>query len=306
VEVLRPNVKAGDEDVHTAFTMGAALARSGFREQAERVLAAARAEDPGFRMGEIDLELGRMRLAGRDFAGAREALERVVALRPGTVEGRALLARALDGQGDGEAARRMRAEAWREYANLPRFQRRHERPFAWRLRPWRPVLLAVGVLAALALPARLALPWWGPEDSMGDERRRFSRITFHRPAVLEVGGVQTPCEVLDLSLKGANVEVPASFAGRGGDPCALVIHLAPQGAPNHEGRLAASSDFDAAGPFIRMEGTLVHREPGRAGVRCDGIDLDGIAHLRRFVELNLGDDALLHREMGALVGRREP
>jgi hypothetical protein len=123
---------------------------------------------------------------------------------------------------------------------------------------------------------------------MGDERRRFSRITFHRPAALQVGGMETSCEVVDLSLKGANVEVPASFAGRVGDACALVVHLG------------------AAGPFIRMEGTLVHREPGRAGVRCDGIDLDGISHLRRFVELNLGDEALLHREIGALVGAKEP
>jgi hypothetical protein len=121
---------------------------------------------------------------------------------------------------------------------------------------------------------------------MGDERRRFSRITFHRPAVLEVGGAETACEVLDLSLKGANVEVPQAFAGRAGDRCALVVHL------------------DAAGPYIRMEGTLVHREPGRAGVRCDGIDLEGIAHLRRFVELNLGDEALLYRELGALVAQR--
>ncbi|HSN91339.1 MAG TPA: PilZ domain-containing protein [Anaeromyxobacteraceae bacterium] len=135
---------------------------------------------------------------------------------------------------------------------------------------------------------------------MGDERRRFSRITFHRPACLEVGGVETACEILDLSLKGANVEVPSSFAGRPGDPCALVIHLAPQGTPDD-----ASPGPVAPGPFIRMEGTLIHREPGRAGVRCDGIDLDGIAHLRRFVELNLGDEALLHRELGALVGKRE-
>jgi len=65
----------GDDDVFTAFTMGAALARSGFPEQAERMLGAARALDPEFRAGEIDLELGRMRLARRDPAGAREALE---------------------------------------------------------------------------------------------------------------------------------------------------------------------------------------------------------------------------------------
>jgi len=155
VEVLRPNVEAGDEDVHTAFTMGAALARSGFAEQAEKVLAAARAEEPGFRMGEIDLELGRMRLARRDFAGAREALERVLALRPGTVQGRALLARALDGLGDRAGAGRVRDAAWREYASLPRFHRRHERPYAWRLRPWRPALVALAVVVALALAASL-------------------------------------------------------------------------------------------------------------------------------------------------------
>lgn len=151
VEALRPNVEAGDEDVHTAFAMGAALARSGFREQAERVLAAARAADPGFRMGEIDLEVGRMRLAGRDFAGAREALARVVALRPGAVAARALLARALQGLGDRAGARRVREEAWREYASLPRFQRRQERPFAWRLRPWRPALVAAALALALAV-----------------------------------------------------------------------------------------------------------------------------------------------------------
>lgn len=116
-----------------------------------------------------------------------------------------------------------------------------------------------------------------------DERRRFSRIAFHRPASLELGGVETECEVVDLSLKGANLEVPPDFGGGAGDRCVLVVHLAP------------------AGPSIRMEGTLVHREPGHAGFRCDGIDLEGIAHLRRFVELNLGDEALLHRELGALV-----
>lgn len=121
---------------------------------------------------------------------------------------------------------------------------------------------------------------------MTDERRRFSRIAFHRPAVLEVDGVQTTCEILDLSLKGANVETPPGFAAPAGAACALVIQLG------------------VAGPYIRMDGTLVHQEPGRAGVRCDGIDLEGIAHLRRFVELNLGDEDLLDRELAALVTRR--
>jgi tetratricopeptide (TPR) repeat protein len=149
--MLRPNVEAGDDDVHTAFTLGAALARSGEAEAAERVLAVARAADPRFRAGEIDLELGRLRVRQRDFEGAREALLAVLALRPGSVEARYWLARALDGLGRRDEARRVRDDAWREFATLPRFHRRHERPFAWRIRPWRPALVLATVLVAWAL-----------------------------------------------------------------------------------------------------------------------------------------------------------
>jgi tetratricopeptide (TPR) repeat protein len=150
-ETLRPNVEAGDEDAHTAFVMGAALGRSGSWEPAEKALALARQEDPRFRAGEIDLELGRQRLARGDWAGAREALERLLHERPGSVEGRCLLARALAGQGDSAGAATARDEAWRDYATLPRFHRRHERRFAWRVKPWRPAVIALAVIAALLL-----------------------------------------------------------------------------------------------------------------------------------------------------------
>lgn len=154
-EVLAPNVEAGDDDVHTAYAMGAALARSGEPDRAERFLAAARAREPGFRMGEIDLEVGRMRLRRGDAAGAIEPLSRLVAERPGTVEGRFWLARALAAQGDAAGAERARDEAWREYAALPRFRRQQERLYAWRIRPWRPGLVALALVAAAA--AALAL-----------------------------------------------------------------------------------------------------------------------------------------------------
>jgi tetratricopeptide (TPR) repeat protein len=157
-EVLRPNLEAGDDDVHTAFAMGAALARSGSHEPAERCLAIARERDPAFRMGEIDLEVGRMRMKRGDSAGAVEPLTRLVAERPGTVEGRFWLARALEGQGDAAGAARVRDDAWREYAALPRFRRQQERPYAWRMRPWRPALVAVAVALATALVLREVLP----------------------------------------------------------------------------------------------------------------------------------------------------
>lgn len=156
--LLGPNVEAGDDDVHTCFAMGAALARSGERERGERFLAAARERDPDFRLGEIDLELGRLRLRSGDAAGAVEPLTRLVAARPGTVEGRYWLARALSQQGDVAGAARLREQAWREYAVLPRFRRQHERPFAWRIRPWRPALVAAAVLLAAAVAVRALGP----------------------------------------------------------------------------------------------------------------------------------------------------
>jgi hypothetical protein len=118
-----------------------------------------------------------------------------------------------------------------------------------------------------------------------DERRRFSRIAFHRPAEIDALGEVATCELLDVSLKGALVEVPPKFGGRKGQPCVLTIRL------------------DAVDAVVRMEGEIVHHDGPALGVRCTGIDLDSIAHLRRIVELNLGDEELLHRELSALVGK---
>ncbi len=156
IEVLRPNLEAGDDDVHTAFLLGTLLARAGAHDRAERALEAARAAEPGYRLGEIDLELGRSRLARGDLAGAREALSRLLQARPGTVQGRVLLAGVLDGLGEA-GGDRLRQEAWQEYAALPRFRRREERPWAWRVRPWRPALVALAVVLAGLLAATAAL-----------------------------------------------------------------------------------------------------------------------------------------------------
>ncbi len=125
------------------------------------------------------------------------------------------------------------------------------------------------------------------EAPVQDERRRFSRVAFHRPAELALGDERTTGELLDVSLKGALLEVPTASGAAVGAPCALTIRL------------------DAGTALIRMSGTVVHRRGMLVGVRCDAIDLESIAHLRRLVELNLGDDALLHRELAALVATRE-
>lgn len=119
-----------------------------------------------------------------------------------------------------------------------------------------------------------------------EERRDFSRIALHRPATIEVGGVKSPCALLDVSLCGALVRVPQVLVAMEGQSCTLVIRL------------------DHGIETIRMRGVVAHREDDAIGVRCREVDLDGIAHLRRLLEVNLGDDVLLHREMSALIRRR--
>lgn len=122
-------------------------------------------------------------------------------------------------------------------------------------------------------------------STSGHERRHFSRIAFHRPASLDVRIAQGTCEVLDVSFKGALVEVPHGFPAHVGQGCTLSIRL------------------DAGDAVIEMEGEIVHREGTQAGIRCLEIDLDSMSHLRRLVELNVGDEDVLHRELSALVGR---
>ena len=50
-----------------------------------------------------------------------------------------------------------------------------------------------------------------------------------------------------------------------------------------------------------MEGVVAHSARGLIGIACRSIDLDSITVLRRLIELNLGDAALLERDLQALV-----
>ncbi len=114
------------------------------------------------------------------------------------------------------------------------------------------------------------------------ERRQFWRAHFHSPVRLTLHDQTTEAELLDISLKGALVAVPDGWPGRNGDRCQL--------------RLCLGSDA-----VIAMSATVSHRDDRRAGLRCESIDLDSVTHLRRLVELNAGDPALLERELGALL-----
>jgi len=151
VTLLKPNLEAGDEDVDTLFLLGVAYLGAGEVARGELLLDEAAKLNPDYRHGAIDLERGRLRLAHADAKGAVAALERFVKGRHGTVEGRTLLARALDKSGRDADAALMRDEAWKEYVAAPGFQRRRERMWAWRARPSRPAMYAAIAVVLLVL-----------------------------------------------------------------------------------------------------------------------------------------------------------
>lgn len=117
----------------------------------------------------------------------------------------------------------------------------------------------------------------------GTQRRRFTRIHFQSKARFRINTSSCECEVCDLSLKGAMIEVPAGVAVASGAAGTLELRL------------------DEEETIVRMEGTIVHAKDGRIGLACREIDLDSITHLRRLIELNLGDPQLLNREFSALL-----
>lgn len=117
---------------------------------------------------------------------------------------------------------------------------------------------------------------------MSPERRHFTRIHFQHQASLTAAVGCRKVDVQDISLKGVLVSAPAGWAIKVGSPCSLELPL----------------DDSVA---VKMEGTLVHIENGTFGIRCDRIDLDSISHLRRLIELNLGDEEMLQRELSALI-----
>ncbi|MDP2794444.1 MAG: PilZ domain-containing protein [Sulfurisoma sp.] len=113
-------------------------------------------------------------------------------------------------------------------------------------------------------------------------RRQFWRAAFDSTVRLTTDHGTVEARLLDISLKGALLEAPGRWQGRIGDPCHLKLHL-------------------AEGVVIAMWGQVAHLDGPNVGVRGESIDVDSITHLRRLVELNSGDPALLERELQTLL-----
>ena len=111
-----------------------------------------------------------------------------------------------------------------------------------------------------------------------EQRRRYSRVDFVAKCSLLVEGQVYETTLADISMKGALVERPESWEDAPRRKCKLLIEL-------------------DAGTILTMEMEEARIVDGRLGLVCVSIDIDSATHLRRLLELNFGDPALVEREL---------
>jgi hypothetical protein len=115
------------------------------------------------------------------------------------------------------------------------------------------------------------------------ERRRFFRVIFSTPAQLCQGERCWDVKLLDLSLQGALVEQPEAWPD------------------SVSGRFELSFTLTGSDIKIRMEVEPSHVGRDRLGLYCHHIDIDSVSHLKRLIELNVGNADMLQRELAHLL-----
>ncbi len=117
------------------------------------------------------------------------------------------------------------------------------------------------------------------------EKRCFSRVPFDADVLLTSGDKVWRSKLLDISLNGILTEIADEWEAGIGEHFSLEIL------------------FSDSGALITGDVSVAHIGEKRIGFRLNNIDLESVTHLKRLVELNLGDSDLLDRELSALNWR---
>tara|TARA_Y100001960_G_scaffold165757_1_gene174064 strand:+ start:430 stop:798 length:369 start_codon:yes stop_codon:yes gene_type:complete len=115
------------------------------------------------------------------------------------------------------------------------------------------------------------------------ERRQFSRVVYQVPSEISQEHINVSGSVQDLSLHGLLIQCDE-------------LQLFSQDTPVHVSFKLANSDIN-----IQLEATIVSTINTSMRLRIEHLDIDSISHLKRLVELNVGDDELLYREIEHLT-----
>ena len=114
------------------------------------------------------------------------------------------------------------------------------------------------------------------------ERRKFSRILFDAHVELAQGEYHWRASLLDISLRGLLIQQQLPVDVKRDQPILVKILL---------------SDSTC----IAMTVSVAHQHHNQTGLMCTTIDIDSVSHLRRLIELNLGDASAAERELNELI-----
>lgn len=117
---------------------------------------------------------------------------------------------------------------------------------------------------------------------MTQERRRFSRIDFDARVEIAQGDKNWQAQLLDISLKGLLLAKMGPYQLQPTLPLLVKIILSDQ-------------------TCIAMSAQVVHQTLEQLHLACVTIDIDSISHLRRLIELNIGDATAAERELSELL-----
>ena len=115
------------------------------------------------------------------------------------------------------------------------------------------------------------------------DKRRFTRIPFNATAHVVSPNGSWYSKLLDISLKGALITCPQDWKVELGEHFLLEVIL------------------DNSDVVISMEAAVAHIDKEKVGFNCINIGLDSISHLRRLIDLNLGSEEMLERELHSLI-----
>ncbi len=111
-----------------------------------------------------------------------------------------------------------------------------------------------------------------------DEKRKFKRIRFSIDASIEKDGVRISGRLVDLSMKGALVEVDNALEFIPGRDYNLILYL-------------VSTDLT-----LEFNSVLIHNRPPFYGFIFNEADIDSLTHLRNIILVNTGDEVESERE----------
>ena len=113
------------------------------------------------------------------------------------------------------------------------------------------------------------------------ERRSYNRIPFNAEILMQCGDVEWSCNLLDISLKGMLVEPPENLDIDITKPCGMALFL-------------------GEGVSIHARVNIIRSDNGNWGLKWLQIDVNSLQHLRRLIELNTSNPAMLMRELSEL------